>query len=225
MGSGEFQPWAGPAEIAAISVARGDGSVAILATASAPEGDAVFQRWNEQGLRHYESLRIPARVLEVRDREDAADPETARSVRAASLVFFSGGNPSYLRATLVDTRLFSAIEELLAAGGVYGGCSAGAMVAGAQLPGGRGLARFAWGQGLGLVGGHIFGVHWDAPMMLPFRTLLSGRVPPDFQFLGIGEDTSIFSADEGWLVSGKGAVDQRHEGRRQRYTAADTIPY
>ncbi|MHB8392958.1 MAG: Type 1 glutamine amidotransferase-like domain-containing protein [Candidatus Dormibacteria bacterium] len=225
MGSGEFQPWVGAAELAAMADARGDGSVAIFTTASAPEGEAVFQRWNSMGLAHYASLHLPARLIEVRSRVDADDRENARAARAASLVFFSGGNPRYLRETLAETRLLAAIEEMLAAGGVYAGCSAGAMVAGAQLPTGRGLARFAWGQGLGLVRGHVFGVHWDAAMMRPFRAVVAGRVPPDFQFLGIAERTAVLSSDQGWLVSGEGDVEQRGVQGRRRYRAGETISF
>ena len=46
MGSGEFEPWS--EEVDRFSLSRadfGDGSVVILPTASAPEGDEVFNRW------------------------------------------------------------------------------------------------------------------------------------------------------------------------------------
>ena len=56
LGSGEFEPWAGEAERFALADAPGDGSVAVLATASAREGDAVFERWIGMGLAHYTSL-------------------------------------------------------------------------------------------------------------------------------------------------------------------------
>ena len=44
LGSGEFEPWAADAERFALSGATGDGSVAVLATASGREGDSVFER-------------------------------------------------------------------------------------------------------------------------------------------------------------------------------------
>jgi len=43
LGSGEFEPWSEEAERAAVLEAAP--TVAILPTASAPEGDAVFDRW------------------------------------------------------------------------------------------------------------------------------------------------------------------------------------
>jgi hypothetical protein len=41
LASGEFEPWAAEAERFALSAATGDGSVAILATASGREGESV----------------------------------------------------------------------------------------------------------------------------------------------------------------------------------------
>ena len=55
LGSGEFEPWAAEAERFALSGAAGDGSVAVLATASGREGDSVFERWIGMGLA---SLRV-----------------------------------------------------------------------------------------------------------------------------------------------------------------------
>ena len=53
LGSGEFEPWSTEVESLALADAVGDGSVAILPTASASEGDQVFERWGRMGLDHY----------------------------------------------------------------------------------------------------------------------------------------------------------------------------
>src|SRR5580704_1556132 len=96
LGSGEFEPWSAEAERFALSRAAGDGSVAVLATASGREGDAVFERWTAMGLTHYESLGIAARALRVRARPDALDSGIVRQLDDVSMVFFSGGSPKYL---------------------------------------------------------------------------------------------------------------------------------
>src|ERR1700726_4243470 len=103
LGSGEFEPWSGDAERFALGGAAGDGSVAVLATASGREGDVVFERWTVMGLTHYESLGIAARALRVRARPDALDPSIARQLDDVSMVFFSGGSPKYLAQTLRGT--------------------------------------------------------------------------------------------------------------------------
>lgn len=95
LGSGEFEPWAAEAERAALSGAAGNGDVVVLATASAPEGETTFGRWNEMGIGHYQSLGLPVRALPVRTREDAQVAEHAATVRESSLIFFSEGTPSF----------------------------------------------------------------------------------------------------------------------------------
>ncbi len=215
LGSGEFEPWTGPIERSALEGATGDGGVAVLATASAPEGEAVFGRWNEMALAHYESIAVRATVVPVRNRQDARKAGPAAVVGAASMVFFSGGDPRHLHQTLAGSELLEAIRGLLERGGVYAGCSAGAMIVGEPLPELGGLAGRAFGQGLGLVPEHVFGVHWDAALMRPWRNLLAGRVPSEKHLLGISERTAVIGGGGGWTVLGRGSVEHRFQGRRE----------
>ena len=156
LGSGEFEPWSGEAERFALGGASGDGSVAVLATASGREGDAVYARWTGMGLAHYASLGITAHVVPVRNHADALDPAMATPIDGASMVFFSGGSPKYLAETLSGTPVWDAVLRLVDRGGVFAGCSAGAMIAGA--PG----MRFPFASGCGLLPTTAVGVHWDA---------------------------------------------------------------
>ncbi len=193
----------------------------VLATASAPEGEAVFSRWGRAGVEHFERMGLPARALPVRDREDAGRPEFADAVAGASLVFFSGGDPGHLSRTLGGSRLLSAIGELLDVGGVYGGCSAGAMVVGAAgQPGGR----FSFGSGLGLLRQEVFGVHWDATFAAPWRAVLRSRVPRGCRLIGISERSAILGGERGWAVHGGGRVEVRDGEGSRWFSAGDEIP-
>lgn len=111
LGSGEFEAWASEAERFALAEAPGDGSVAVLATASAPEGDAVFERWIGMGLAHYKSIDVAAQALRVRTRSDALDTSIAKVLDGVSMVFFSGGSPKYLAATLRGTVVWDATSH------------------------------------------------------------------------------------------------------------------
>lgn len=194
----------------------------MLATASAPEGEEVFDRWGRSGVEHLERLGIPARALPVRAREDAESAGPAGEVARASMVFFSGGSPAHLSRVLRGTRLLEGIRELLAAGGVYGGCSAGAMVAGAG--GGSGDGRFSFGSGLDLVPAEVFGVHWDAPFAAPWRAVLRSRVPAGCRLLGLAERTAVLGGEMGWTVHGRGRVEVRDSGGSTWFRAGDQIP-
>src|SRR4029453_15165043 len=88
MGSGEFEPWSDEIEAAALDGRTGP--VAVLPTASAVGGEAVFGRWGRMGLEHYATAGIDARMVPVKTREDAELEEHARALEGASMIFFSG---------------------------------------------------------------------------------------------------------------------------------------
>jgi cyanophycinase len=205
----------------ALDGAGGDGTAVVLATASAPEGEAVFSRWGRAGVRHFEGLGLPTRALPVRAREDAQRREIADAVARCSLVFFSGGDPGHLSRTLAGSLLLSAISDLLEAGGVYGGCSAGAMVVGEPgQPGGR----FSFGSGLGLLRREVFGVHWDATFAAAWRAVLRSRIPSGCRLIGIAERSAVLGGADGWSVHGSGRVEVRDEAGAKWFSAGEEIP-
>ena len=166
LGSGEFEPWSTEVESLALADAVGDGSVAILPTASASEGHHVFERWGRMGLDHYARSGVSASVIPVKVREDAFNPEVVATVEAASMIYFSGGKPTRLADVLRDSPLLAAIRRAMDRGAVYAGCSAGAMIASRERNAGGRLGT-SWLFGLGLVPNVSFGVHWDRAARIP----------------------------------------------------------
>lgn len=79
MGSGEFEPWSEEVERAALD--GRSGPVAVVPTASASEGDRVFDRWAQMGLDHYASMGVEARVIPIKNREDAETRGSRAPVR------------------------------------------------------------------------------------------------------------------------------------------------
>jgi cyanophycinase-like exopeptidase len=221
LGSGEFEPWVAEAERFALSGAAGDGSVAVLAAASGREGEPVFERWIGMGLSHYDSLGITAHAVPVRTRVDALEPATAKVLDDVSMVFFSGGSPKYLAQTLTGTPVWDGVQRLLDRGGVFAGCSAGAMIAGAT-----GM-RFPFGSGLGLLPATAIGVHWDALSgwwIRWLRDLAPRRLQSGVRFLGIAEHTAIASDGAAWRVFGTGVVDVRRGHERHAFGAEEGFP-
>jgi len=228
LGSGEFEPWVGEAERFVLAGASGDGSVAVLATASGREGRPVFERWTAMGLAHYESLGITARALHVATRADAFAVGSADVLDVASMVFFSGGSPGYLAQTMTGTPVWDGVQRLLARGGVFAGCSAGAMIAGAAAThGGARPLPFPFGSGLGLLPTTALGVHWDALSgwwIRWLRDLAPGRLAAGIRFIGLPERTAIASDGDHWRVFGMGKVDVRTRRRRSAFGAGETFP-
>jgi len=219
MGSGEFLPWSAEAERYALGPAAIPGPVCLLATASAPEGDRVFDGWGTMGLAHFERMGLKARRVQLKTREDASRADLIDSIQDASMVFFSGGNPAYLARTLDGTPFLNAMTRVLARGAVFAGCSAGAMVAGARAVRPAGPAyRYA---GLGLIPGVRFGVHWNRwPGFLPRESIVSGGDPAD-SFIGIDESTAIVGDGTSWRVFGLGTAEVRRLGRHTKYRSGE----
>ena len=217
LGSGEFEPWTHDVESRVLADATGDGSVVILPTASATEGDAVFDRWGRMGLEHYAEVARRAEVLPLKRREDAFREELAERVGGASLVYFSGGKPQHLANVLRDTPLLDAILRVMDRGAVWAGCSAGAMVVSRSRDGARGSS---WLFGLGLVPHASFGVHWDRAAKIPgLAWWMTSRLPDATWFVGIDEHTAILGDGERWEVFGRGGVDVRGPDRRETFGA------
>src|SRR5947199_339601 len=128
LGSGEFEPWARPVDTwCAEQATSASERVLVVPTASAPEGNDVFERWGRMGVEHYDAIGLAPEVLELRNRADAQTTEIIDAVQGARLVFFSGGNPGYLAETLAGTPFWEAVVAAVTSGeAALGGCSAAA---------------------------------------------------------------------------------------------------
>ena len=229
LGSGEFEPWSADVDRRLLADATGDGRVLILPTASAKEGDTIFDGWGSMGLKHFDSIGIPAEVVPIKTREDAGRPGFVAKVTEASAVYFSGGNPAYLAATLSGTPLWAEVLRAQERGLVYIGCSAGVACLGDNAPDSD-RERFAdgfWEPGLGVFHGIWFGPHWDA---------LEGYVPglTDFIVSSVPRGDTLFAIDErtaavgdgaDWTVIGAAGVHVYRDGGWTHHTSGDTFTY
>ena len=227
LGSGEFLPWTAEVDRWLLERAR-EGTVLVLPTASAPEGDAVFDRWGRMGLDHYGKLGVAAEVLPLKDRSDAEREDIAARVDGASVVYFSGGNPAHLAATLDGTPFWRAVLSDLDRGLAYAGCSAGIAALGDVAPDSTSTdptsAQF-WRPGLGLFPGTYFGPHWDAiDRYVPgLRATIVDAVPSDRRLLAIDEDTALVGNGAEWTVMGAGTASLLEEGRWTEYPAGSSF--
>jgi cyanophycinase len=218
MGSGEFEPWSAEVELAALEGrAR---RVAICPVASAPEGEAVFDRWARMSLEHYASMGVEAEVVPIRRRADAELGAAARSIEDAGMVFFSGGSPRYLADTIDGTPFWTALRARLDAGTVFAGCSAGAMVA-SRRPEARPRLGATWMAGLGLVPAGSFGAHWNRARFIPGMRALMMAGARGGWFVGLEERTAILGDGAEWRVYGLGSVSLRFDGATRTFRAGD----
>jgi len=201
-----------------------------IPTAAAPEGEHVLARWMHLGAVQAERLGVEQVAVVARDRHDADDPDLAEQVEGAGLIYFSGGNPGYLTASLRDTALWRAVVAAWEGGAALAGCSAGAMALTSWAPSSRNWAR-AVEPGLGLFAHWRVIPHFDrfgAWMPSPLLRRVS-QTPSGVTTIGIDEETAVVTGLDGapgeWRVVGRRSVwiiDPK--GKRDRYEPGASVP-
>ncbi|HEY7701971.1 MAG TPA: Type 1 glutamine amidotransferase-like domain-containing protein [Candidatus Limnocylindrales bacterium] len=226
VGAGEFLPTMAAFDadlLAATGVTTP--RVAILPTASYPDGEVVFQRWAAMGVSHFAGLGAEVEPVLVRDRAAAEDPAAAQAIGEADLVYLSGGKPGYLVGALAGSAVGRALAEAHERGAVLAGCSAGAMA----------LATFAfdfrarlvpfplrWKTGLGIADRVSVVPHYDA-WPEPFSALIALQAPRQAVVLGIDEDTAVVGREGGWQVHGAARVTVWRGRRRERFRVGEVF--
>jgi cyanophycinase len=203
-GGAEFGGRMADVDRQALSLAGGvQAPVVILPTAAAP--DHNHQHAGNNGLHWFRSLGATNISLAmVIDQVSANNPENARAVRSARLIYLLGGFPAYLEQTLRGSSVWAAALEAYQSGAVIAGSSAGAMVLCEDyFDPGTGQTR----PGLGLLPRtcviphhNTFGQQWAGK--------LRARLPQSI-LMGIAEQTGIVSQageQSTWTVYGGGEV-------------------
>jgi cyanophycinase len=227
VGSGEFSPAMDDVDRALLdATGRERPRVAIVPTASWPDGEAVFMRWAAMGEAHFAALgATPVPVL-IHGRSDADDPAAVAEIERADLVYFSGGKPGHLLATLQGSAAGATLRAAHERGAVIAGCSAGAMVLGAYQVriGGRGFLQMpvGWEDALGLVPKVVVMPHYDS---IPETLIapLALAVPDGSTLVGIDENTALVGRDGTWQVGGNGRVTVWRGSRRERHRAGSAV--
>jgi cyanophycinase len=226
IGAGEFLPAMADldAELLA-ATGRSRPRVAILPTASYPDGEEVFTRWASMGVAHFGSLGAEVEPVLVRDRSGADDPAAAQAIGEADLVYLSGGKPTYLLDTLAGSAVGSAIAAAHERGAILAGCSAGAMVlAGIAFDFRIRLMPWPlrWRSGLGFVPGVSVVPHYDA-WPEPLCVLVALQAPRGSVVVGIDEETAVVGRDGLWQVHGRSRVTVWRGRHRDRYREGETF--
>ena len=199
--------------------------VAILPTASYPDGEDVFQRWAAMGIAHFSSLGAEVEPVFVRHRNDAADPAASQAIGEADLVYLSGGKPAHALEAIAGTPVGRALRDANARGAVLAGCSAGAMALAGHSFGFRVRLLpwpLRWRSALGFVPGATVVPHYDA-WPEPFSALIALQSPRGSVVLGIDENTGVVGIDGAWQVRGRSRVTVWRGIHRERYRAGETF--
>lgn len=209
-GGGEFSP--GCRAMDADLVRRAAGRVVVSALAGTVGLD--YRTATDNGVRHFRAVGGSEVVAAPDVREDPAGALEVLST--ARLLVLPGGSPSGLLDVLQETGAGAAVVELLAAGALVMGSSAGAMVLGAWtvLPDRPGAGGMQVVRGLGVVPGVLVVPHWSGGSSRgSWLRAIEAEVPEDVVVLGIPEESGVLVDDNGLTAVGGSATTLVRQGR------------
>jgi cyanophycinase len=170
--------------------------IVILPTAATNENPYVA---GENGVRQFRRLGARADKLMIVDEDSANDAGLVGLIEDYAGLYFTSGDPIYLRDTLQGSKTWQAVKAVAERGGLVAGSSAGAMVLGEWL-----WQFDGWTKGLGLAPGLAVLPHhatlaarWNAPAM-------AAALPTGVTLVGIDEATALLLPEA--LVLGTGQV-------------------
>ena len=174
------------------------------------------------GVRHFGRLGADASELMVLAREQADDEGFIEPVSRASVVYFTGGSPEHLLATLKGSKLLSRLQEELKRGAIVGGSSAGAMVMGSLMwqPSSK-----QWVHGTGIAQGlAVLPHHETGDPATVVSWLERTGVPSDLKVLGIDAQTCCFGTPGNWKALGSGKVTAYSGGAWTTFDSGEELP-
>ena len=192
--------------------------VLIVPTAAANENPALAA---SNGVRYFSNLGASATSLMVVDRDQANDEALIATIDDASMVYFTGGNPEHLLATLRGSKMLDTLLNALKRGIFLAGSSAGAMVLGSVMwrPSG------GWVEGLGVAKGVAVLPHHErqSPDWVA-KDLSAEPLLANILVLGIDGATCCLCSPGNWRVLGQGTVTLYQNGAYKSFAQGERIP-
>lgn len=227
VGAGEYLPVMNEVDRFLLDSVKVDGRaprVVCLPTAAGQEGDESVGRWSRMGEEHFRALSADVQALPIIDRNSADDPQYEPVIEAADLIYFSGGNPTYLFTTMNGSRAWAAAQRAWSRGAAYAGCSAGAMILAKRVPNFR-KAAMGTIDGFGVVPADYVMPHFDHSGPFKFLVdLLRRQMKAGQVMLGVDEDTALVGKVDGeWRVMGKSKVHVLTRKDAKIYSAGETV--
>jgi cyanophycinase-like exopeptidase len=226
VGSGEYLPVMNEIDRYLLDCLNVNGRkprVVCLPTAAGKEGDSSVNRWSNMGIQHFTELGAEVNAARIIDRESANDPHWEPFLDGADLIYFSGGDPSYLYQTMKGSLAWKAAQRAWERGAIYAGCSAGAMILAKRMPSFR-LAGTQ--EAFGIIPVGFIVPHFDAipGIWKPIVFGLQRQLKKGERMIGIDENTAFIGRLGGeWTVMGKSKVHIFTRDGKMSYTNGQTL--
>jgi cyanophycinase len=177
------------------------------------------------GKEHFQALGTEVTPAHIIDRESADDPRWETALENADLIYFSGGNPMYLYETMKGSRAWDAAQKAWARGGVYAGCSAGAMILAQRVPNFRAVGLTSL-PGFQVIPATFVIPHFDRMRGLwsAFLFGIRHQLKNNQFILGVDENTALVGKLNGtWQVMGQGQIHIITRDDQQDFAAGEEV--
>ncbi len=174
------------------------------------------------GVTHFGRLGADARQLMVLDKSHADDADFVAPSRSAGVIYFTGGSPTHLLASIQDSQLLAFMLEALENGAVLAGSSAGAMVMGSVM---RQPEAGGWTEGLGIVPGVVVLPHHEKSDPSETCQRMQTQLPSGLTVLGIDARTACLGRPGNWKVVGSGSVTLYRGPEWQVFGPGESLTY
>ena len=219
VGGDEFRPGCEDIDRAIMAATGVEPPIVLVVPTAAVTGP---QKAASDGVRYFTSLGGQASDLMVLNRSDAEDEGLATAISGASVIYFTGGDPEYLLATLRESKLLSSIREELGNGAVLAGSSAGAMVMGSMM---WSRSSKRWVQGLAIAEGvSVLPHHEQGNPTTIAEWLESTGLPQQTKVLGIDARTACLGSPGSWRAIGSGKVTTYRNGTWTTFSSGQSLP-
>lgn len=175
----------------------------------------------DDGVRHFSGLGGNASPLMVLEREHAEDSDLIKGIEGAGVIYFTGGSPDHLLATIRNSLLIQAILAAVDRGTVLAGSSAGAMVMGSMM---RRPRLGGWVDALGVAPGVAVLPHHERSNPEQTSRDLQGQLAADTVVFGIDARTGCLGSSGNWQVVGSGKVTIYQGKEWSVYQSGDRLP-
>ncbi len=179
------------------------------------------QKAANDGVVHFSGLGAEASSLMVLNAEDANDESLVGQVLDHDIIYFTGGSPDHLLATLGGSRLLANLMTALERGAVVGGSSAGAMVMGSKM---RRPRAGGWVDALGIAPGLAVLPHHERSEPADVCRELVENAPKGLTFLGIDAQSGCLGVPGNWEALGSGRVTLYRDGSWEMFSPGETLP-
>lgn len=173
------------------------------------------------GVRHFSSLGGNASHIMALEKAHADDPTLVQAIEGAGVIYFTGGSPDHLLATLQGSQLLRALLAAVESGAVLAGSSAGAMVMGSLM---RRPRIGQWVEALGVTPGIAVFPHHERNEPEETSRQLRAQVSPGLIVLGIDARTGCLGRPGSWRVVGSGKVTVYQGNKWAVYNSGESLP-